>query len=201
VEIAAFGHEVHELPLDLVQQRPLQKQVVDGIARQAELRENHQRGPGLVPLTGEPQGLLQIERRIRDPANGTARSDPHEALLVNRQEIGCVARHVLLLFRFGHYCSRPDGPRLVPLAKRGKGLEVRQDENVTRRIAFRHFWRVTAIAMLGGRRGHGVKVRIKAGGMRGMFAWSRGGHAWRAMTIPDRSEAASRGIPAALRSE
>lgn len=75
VEIAAFGHEVHELPLDLVQQRPLQKQVVDGIARQAELRENHQRGPGLVPLTGEPQGLLQIERRIRDPANGTARSD------------------------------------------------------------------------------------------------------------------------------
>ena len=65
-------------PLDLVEQRILQQQVLDGVGRQPELRENHDGGAGLVALAGQPQRLRKIVGGVGDPGPRDAARNTHE---------------------------------------------------------------------------------------------------------------------------
>ncbi len=64
--------------LDLVEQRVLQQQILDGVGRQPELRKHHDGGARLVALAGQPQRLGEIVGGVGDPGPGDAARNAHE---------------------------------------------------------------------------------------------------------------------------
>ena len=64
--------------LDLVEQRVLQQQILDGVGRQPQLREHHDRGARLVALAGEPQRLGEVVGGVGDAGPRHAARNTHE---------------------------------------------------------------------------------------------------------------------------
>ncbi len=77
-ELARRLDDLGDRPLHLVEQRVLQQQVVDGVGRQAELREDHDRRARLVALAGQSQRLSKIVGGVGDAGSRHAARDADE---------------------------------------------------------------------------------------------------------------------------
>ena len=77
-EIGRCRHDLGDRPLDLVEQRVLQQQILDGVGRQPELREHHDGGLSLVALAGQPQRLGEVVGGVGDAGPRHAARNPHE---------------------------------------------------------------------------------------------------------------------------
>ena len=64
--------------LDLVEQRVLQQQILDGVGREPQLGKDHDSGLGLVALGGELQRLAEIVVRVGDAGARHAAGHAHE---------------------------------------------------------------------------------------------------------------------------
>ena len=77
-ELAGGRDHLGDELLDLVEQRVLQQQVLNGVGRQPELRERHDGGARLVALAGQPQRLGKIVGGIGDARPRDAARNTHE---------------------------------------------------------------------------------------------------------------------------
>ena len=79
-ELVRGRDDLGDRRLDLVQERVLQQQVLDGVGRQPQLGKDHDGRAGLVAFGGQPQRLGEIVGGVGDPgARHTAR-DSHEVV-------------------------------------------------------------------------------------------------------------------------
>ena len=88
IELLRRLHHFGNGSLDLVEQRVLQQQVLDRIGREPQFREDHERGPGLVPLGRQPQRFGKVKRRIGDPGARNAAGDAQKVVAVEGEKIG-----------------------------------------------------------------------------------------------------------------
>ena len=79
-ELVGSRDDLGDRRLDLVQERILQQQVVDGIGRQSQLGKDHDGRAGLVAFGGQPQRLGEIVGGIGDPGARDAARDWHEVV-------------------------------------------------------------------------------------------------------------------------
>ncbi len=77
-ELVRRRHDPGDRLLDLVQQRILQQQVLDGVGREPQLGKHHEGGARLVALLGQPQRLGEIEGGIGNAGPGHAAGNAHE---------------------------------------------------------------------------------------------------------------------------
>ena len=77
-ELVGGRHHLGDRPLDLIEERVLQQQVLDGVGRQPELREHHDRGARLVALARQPQRLGEVVGGVGDPRPRDAARNTHE---------------------------------------------------------------------------------------------------------------------------
>ena len=77
-ELGRRRHDLGDRPLHLVEKRVLQQQVLDGVGRQAELREHHDRRARLVALAGQAQRLGKVVGGVGDAGPRDAARNTHE---------------------------------------------------------------------------------------------------------------------------
>ena len=82
-EVFAGLGQSGDLGLHPLEQGVLQEQVVDGIGRQPEFREQHQVAGLGVALPGQRQGLGGVETRVAHRHGGRAGGHAHETVTVN----------------------------------------------------------------------------------------------------------------------
>jgi hypothetical protein len=79
-ELAGRRHDPGDRLLDLVEERVLQQQVLDGVGRQPELGKDHEGRPGLVALAGQAQRLGEIVGGVGDAGARNAARHSHEVV-------------------------------------------------------------------------------------------------------------------------
>ncbi len=76
-----------QLALHRLQERVLQQEVVDGVGREAQLREDHHAHVRRVTLLEQDQGLLGVEGRVGYGDARDADADPDEVVGVGGEEV------------------------------------------------------------------------------------------------------------------
>ena len=89
-QIGGCDHDVEQGVLDRVEQRILQQDVLDRVARQRQLGEDRQRHAVVVALARQPQDRRGVGRRVADRGVVRARGDPDKTLAVAVVEIHCL---------------------------------------------------------------------------------------------------------------
>ena len=79
-ELVRGRDDLGDRRLDLVEERILQQQVLDGVGRQSQLGKDHDGRAGLVAFGGQPQRLGEVVGGVGDPGARHAARDSHEVV-------------------------------------------------------------------------------------------------------------------------